>query len=32
VVITPVTEHVHAFDAETGERLSKPIVADKVSA
>ena len=32
VVITPVAEHVHAFDAESGERLSKPIVAAKVSA
>ena len=32
VSITPVAEHVHAFDAETGERLSKPIAAAKVSA
>ena len=32
VVITPVAEHVHAFDAETGERLSKPIAAVKVGA
>jgi multiple sugar transport system ATP-binding protein len=32
VAITPVAEHVHAFDSETGERLSKPIVAAKVGA
>jgi multiple sugar transport system ATP-binding protein len=32
VSITPVAEHVHAFDAETGERLSKPIAAAKVTA
>jgi len=25
VVITPVDEHVHAFDSETGERLSKAV-------
>ena len=27
VVVTPVPQHVHAFDAETGERLSKPVAA-----
>jgi multiple sugar transport system ATP-binding protein len=33
IVITPVPEHIHAFDAESGERLrSKPIVASTVVA
>jgi len=32
VAITPVSEHVHAFDSETGERLSKPIATAKASA
>ena len=27
LVVTPVPQHVHAFDAETGERLSKPVAA-----
>ena len=31
IMITPVPEHIHAFDAESGERLSsKPIVASTV--
>ena len=33
IMITPVPEHIHAFDAESGERLSsKPIVASTVVA
>jgi multiple sugar transport system ATP-binding protein len=32
IMITPVPEHIHAFDAESGERLSsKPIVASTVA-
>jgi multiple sugar transport system ATP-binding protein len=27
IVVTPVPAHIHAFDAESGERLSKPITA-----
>jgi len=27
VVVTPVAQHIHAFDAESGERLSKPVSA-----
>jgi len=27
VIVTPVAQHIHAFDAETGERLSKPVAA-----
>ncbi len=27
IVVTPVPEHVHAFDGETGERLTKPVEA-----
>ncbi|GAA2071763.1 sn-glycerol-3-phosphate ABC transporter ATP-binding protein UgpC [Pseudolysinimonas kribbensis] len=27
VYLTPVPQHVHAFDAESGERLSKPVAA-----
>jgi multiple sugar transport system ATP-binding protein len=32
VMITPVAEHVHAFDSTSGERLSKPVAATKVGA
>jgi multiple sugar transport system ATP-binding protein len=32
VIITPVPQHVHAFDAESGERLSKPVAASTAAA
>ena len=32
VIITPVDQHVHAFDAESGERLSKAVTAAPVPA
>ena len=29
IVVTPTPAHIHAFDVESGERLSKPVVASK---
>ena len=31
IVVTPTPAHIHAFDVESGERLSKPVVASKAA-